>query len=1016
MDMLLDPEQLADTLFSSVELEDMPIIYSILGGPDRALVLEAYELQYPEALLDHMQHCLSARDYSYAASFYHHGKIDVLTRVQAVTAHIWGTDEESVLDIVESATPEETVLLARDPRFHAWTSGLGDGGMRERLLATLGPYLPEAGLTQAEALALAGAPKSVGPDLALLMERLGYRCGYLDDDEDGMVKDARAFAARRGPLDLSEPSIAEQVRPLLHFLEDELSAKQLAIVKGALQTGDKPGLEDQVKASLEETFWGLSSPNEEEIWTALSEASSDERASLWADESLRSHLETTLDADAYARAEKLVDNPAATVTGYNSLLSALDASLWISDAEVFSALEQMSPAELTRLRGDTALMRQMREGLHWGNAERFEALVGTHLPQDESAAALLAADNERLLARIEFCSLGGDTDTDGYYRALIEWQQAGGDLGFSGRDNEIRKKIEGKFNNLAAWSYPGEMIAELNRGLSGGAVTHKQRLRHATADSVVTDDASVARILEDVTDEELIREWSNLAEFRANAVGLDGSERLEENARFVPDLDAEVVGWLRGELGDAVDELSQVRDKLRHALGTEDGLSLAEEEYGYIVDERLLAMLMRRQTEDRLQWARESGATALMDAFSSTGVEGEWSYGEYEGLTRAAVGSGRGSAKEDALFGIAEEKRVETDARLTSAGAERAIAGEIASQVVGTLVGAVLTAATAGTATPILMGVVGSLASGVAGQVAKASVVGFDNFDHETAARELALALAQGLVRMPLKKVSEAAAKGGQELLLGALLEELGSSNPAFATVLDKASEKALAAAVKKYPNDLLKAAFRDETFFRGGLAEHLDSPALDAAAQTLLSALIDGAVDTISEDRIASLKQYGAWDEYLAANVLKGTVDLATATAVDKAVNGRALAREDVIPLFCKMVDISTGATVGMQAAKSDAASTLAWMNHASREDLMAIPNMDTATAEAFLIQREALGSFANLGEVAAVTGMGDQLVSTAEALRPEEDPLAKRTPGVFGAAAAHSRHTVTVAPTPAR
>ena len=52
-----------------------------------------------------------------------------------------------------------------------------------------------------------------------------------------------------------------------------------------------------------------------------------------------------------------------TASAYEEFLAELDSWLWVSDATIWGCLERMNTTELVRLRGDTALVRRIEEGI-----------------------------------------------------------------------------------------------------------------------------------------------------------------------------------------------------------------------------------------------------------------------------------------------------------------------------------------------------------------------------------------------------------------------------------------------------------------------------------------------------------------------------------------------------------------------------------------------------------------------------------------------------------------------------
>jgi DNA uptake protein ComE-like DNA-binding protein len=391
--------------------------------------------------------------------------------------------------------------------------------------------------------------------------------------------------------------------------------------------------------------------------------------------------------------------------------------------------------------------------------------------------------------------------------------------------------------------------------------------------------------------------------------------------------------------------------------------------------------------------------------FTAKGVQGEWAFGEHGGHHRAAVASSRGSAAEAAHLERASKARQQSERKLGEFSAERAAAADLASTVASTVISGAITLASAGTATPVLMAIVGGLSGEVAGQLAEASVNGWERFNTRKAAREVALALAKSLLKVPLKSVGDAAAGGAKALVPEALLDALAASNPGLATVLDKAGKEVIMQAVKKYPNDLLKGAFLDPTFFREGMAERLDQPALEEASTILVQALLKGASDTLAGDEISDLKESGAWDEHLAAAVLKGTADLALATAAQKAIQGKALEDAELVKLLCKVADIAAGVRADQTPARASAVQTLEWLNTATPADLRRAGVLDRSTVDALVTERESRGSFTSLGDVFGVAGMRDELTDLAPELDTEglltTAPVeAKPASGGFGVA----------------
>ncbi|MDP6934142.1 MAG: hypothetical protein QGG40_14550, partial [Myxococcota bacterium] len=405
-------DQKAIALHSAIEDANPSQIYRQLGGAEHTAVKNAFEQRYGVTVTAFMQEHLSGAELSYGLSFARYGKADLQSRVRAVTEDIVGTDHDKLYEILEGATMEERYALANNARVIAWIRNDTSGTVEKRAMQVLRPLMNSSSLSPDARDALFERIKKteakLGTSVDNLITRLRARKGVLNDDEPQMVQDVKAWSAARGPTDI-DTNANPAIKPLLEWLQSELSPGEFAECQMAIRSGDKPNLAEKIYAASSETTLGFGDIDQDGVWAFIASATLEERQALLGNPQHVAWLRRTLGETYFTEAMKRLEVNATgeSATAYSDLLKELDSWLWVSDNQIFQCLEKMAAADLVELRRDDKVRARIEDGVT--DVDRFHALIGYTGPRvagtdrtaSEQDIAQLASSDERLVARIE---------------------------------------------------------------------------------------------------------------------------------------------------------------------------------------------------------------------------------------------------------------------------------------------------------------------------------------------------------------------------------------------------------------------------------------------------------------------------------------------------------------------------------------------------------------------------------------------------------------------------------------
>lgn len=953
---------LAVELSSALHHADMPTLYRILSRGDRAAILEKYAkaMSGNQGFETDAHANLSEMDAITAISFAKNGKADLYCKVMVVTRWMYGTDEDTLFTLLETSPPADVLALVE--RDVTWLDELS-GAQYRRAAQVLEPYgqaiQEHGGSLSAEArAAFLEEFSKEGPTSADLLAQLEARRGWTDDDEVGMLADVHAWAKKKGKQTEIDPV-------LLTWLEGQLSASQFVEAKNALRTGDDRTLDDKIDEAAAERSWFdlVANPDEQRMYDAIEEASADER-SAWAGSDDAKGLGASIGESDAAHAMTLVAAPdKESAANLDDLLTALEGITYVSDQQVFGALDKMKPAELARLRSDPALRERIESCV--SDVDAFHAVIGYTLPavegDDEAAGKAIAANTARMVARVELAagSVPGLADTDALLRAVIDWQRAQGWMNSGGEDSALYARFaDAAF--VAFVDQPYWYSKLLGATHYDPVITDKDRLELATVLVLGTDGAATERSIEDVQDDELIRDWSNLKEFKEANANATPEALTAASAAWVPDIDAEVRGWLEGDQTDALTDIGKIREKLVAALNSPEGSKLAADEFGYANDERAFAVLQYRQADELQDRSRGDSwqndvSSSLVDPFTGKGQLLDMAYGEFQGAAATAMTTERDSVEETPAFDFAEQERQDFLAAQQGYEELRSSTAEIAGTIVTSVLGVLVSIATAGTASPVAAALVGSLMTSAVGEMVKASISG-EGYDWESGGVELTKALVTGLIAMPLEPLAKGLSGGiaGSAIAKAVVAGAEGAAPGVGGKLLKELGEAGLEAVVKDFPTSYVGAAIETEGLLRQGVDGAI--PIFESTMQSKAVDLLGSAAkykSGLDEKSIERLAHAGKWDDHLDQLVKAGIVDLAVTTAAERLISGEALKPEDFLELLCKTVDAVHGAHTDADEAKTSLGDALQFFNTASVDDLATAAG-DPRLAATIVLERE--------------------------------------------------------------
>jgi DNA uptake protein ComE-like DNA-binding protein len=993
-DLDATPEQKAQQLGAAIRGNDMREIYSVLGGDNQA-VKDAYVAYFGRTVQADMRAHLGITNLTHALAYARYGKADIASRVQAVTWDIIGTDEDKLYQILENATMEERLALANNRV--ALFDILNDtsGAVRERCMQVLRPLMNNSALSEAARQALFDRIRQdeaeLGNAVDTLMTRLRARKGWLNDDEAGMISDVEAWVTSRGggfpDLDTSKGEPAE-LMPAVNWLRGELSSREYEQVLNLLKSGGERSTMDKIDEAGADTSWGFSNVDENGIYQALTDATPEERQAILNDPVQLHRILGYLDQGTEReRALAILRGTGTgdTASAYQELLAELDGWLWASDATIYSCLERMSTSELVRLRGDAALVKKIEGRI--SDVSRFHALIGytgkAVDPNDPDAAATaeneLKASNERLVSRIEHAVDSWDDNEDQVYLAVIEWQSAGGVLS-STTDQELLTRAHRALGDLDVARRKEILDALYGRRL----VTWKDRMESAAA-GWGTDDTAMDDMIQNVPDIVLVREWSNLSVYKAQAEAAETEAQVSALANFIVDIDNDIKFMLKKERSDWRDMLGDLRGKLITALRTAAMAEMAEREFKYVPRAELLTRLQYAQARSLSDHDRGPGfwngiSMGFNDLWSETGTNTEQAFGVYRTEATEAVLAEDGSEEETAAV---EEADAAYQTYLQSHEeyeAAKAASAAIAGAIVGVIVATIVTIATAGTAGPACAGFLGAVMGAAFTELTEAAIQG-NSYDVDQGAVDLTSAVVTGLITLGMGQVVDKLAKGAAatarvQAVNAALKARFGDTFARFAGNVGKTT---LSAALSDFPSNYAKDLIKTEGLLRqemGGVGGAIQST-LSSYGTKILTSGIQHAVNDRT-DLLKELRTRGEWDEYADALVKKGLIDLGIATVASQVLAGRAPNAQDMVKLICKVASTTTSGRASAAKAQRDVASTLAFFNSADSRTLQSVPYIGQGIAGR-IIQARGAGGFTSLQDLLDIPYFTERVLSPA-------------------------------------
>ena len=1006
-DLDATPEQKAQQLGAAIRGSDMREIYSVLGGENQA-VKDAYSAYFGRTVQADMRAYLNITHLTHGLAYARYGKADIASRVQAVTWDIIGTDEDKLYQILETASLEERLALANNRV--ALFDILNDtsGAVRERCMVVLRPLMDNAALSEAARQALFERIRQdeaeLGNAVDTLMTRLRARKGWLDDDEEGMLTDVEAWVAGRGggfpDLDVRTGEPAE-LMTAVNWLRGELSSRDYEKALNTLRSGGQRTTLDKVDEAGSDTTWGISDTDEEGIYAALTGASPTERAAILADQTQLDRILSYLDEGSEReRAMAILRGTGTgdTASAYQELLAELDSSIWVSDATVWACLERMNTTELIRLRGDATLISKIEDGID--DVQRFHALIG-HTgaavdPDDPDAAAQaeseLKASNERLVSRIEHAVDSWDDNEDQIYLSILEWQSAGGVMDASADDALLRRA------RIALYDLDQARRLGILDALNGSRlVTWKDRMESAAA-GLGTDNTAMDDMIANVPDIVLVREWSNLADYKALAEAAQTEQQVGALANFIVDVDNDIKFMLKEERSDWRDMLGDLRGKLITALRTPAMADMARREFHYVARAEILVRLQYAQARSLSDHDRGAGfwngiSMGFNDLWSETGGNTERAFGQYRTEATEAVQAEDGSAEETAAVGEADAAYQTYLQSHDEYEAAKAASSAIAGAIVGVIVATIVTIATAGTAGPACAGFLGSVMGAAFTELTEAAIQG-NAYDADKGALDLTTAVVTGLITLGMGQVVDRMAKGAAatarvQAINSALKARYGDTFARFAGNVGKTT---LSSALSDFPSNYAGDLMRTEGLLRQDLGGA--GGAIERTLQGYGTKIITSGIQHAVNDRtdlLAELRRNGDWDQYADQLVRKGLVDLGIATAASQLAAGRMPNAQDLVKLICKVASTTTSANTSAAAAQRDVASTLAFFNSADAQTLQSVKFIGAATAGR-IIQARGAGGFGSLNDLLDVPYFTDRVL-TPSAMEIRNDFHRQRT-----------------------
>ena len=875
-------------------------------------------------------------------------------------------------------------------------------------MQVLRPLMDNSGLSQAAREAVFASVRAdeaaLASQVATLITRLEARKGWMNDDEAGMLTDVAAWVAQRGGfpnLDVSTGQPTE-LMPAVNWLRSELSSREFEQALNSLRTGGQTTVADKIDEAGSDTTWGISDVDEDGIYAALTAATPQERLAILNDPTQLAHVLSYLDEGSEQdRAMALLRGTGTgdTASAYQELVGELDSWMWISDATVFGCLERMSTTELVRLRGDADMVKKIEGGI--SDISRFHAMIGytanspatTPAGQAVDPGSELEASNERVVARIEHAVDSWDDDEDLAYRALLEWQKAGGvmdlvaDAGLLSRARTALGDLDAARRSEIMGALRGERM-----------VTWLDRLESASV-GVGTDNTGMDATLAALPAIVLVREWSNLSDYKVLAEGARSEGQVRELTSFIVDVDNDIKFMLSEERpSDWRDLLGDLRGRLITALRTPTLADMASREFHYVPRAEVLTRLQYAQARTLSDNDRGAGfwngiSMGLSDSWSATGTATEQAFGNYRTEATEAVAAVDGSAQEAEQVTEADSAYQEYLKSHTEYEAAKESAAAIAGAIVGVIAATIVTIATAGTAGPACAALLGTLVGAAFTEMTEAAIQG-NSYDVEEGAQDLTVAAVTGLITLGMGAVVDKIAKGAAatarvQAINTALKARFGDTFARYAGSVGVAGlDSALAGFPSNYASDLIRTEglLRQEL---GGAGNALEKTLKDFGTKIIVSGVQHGVNDRT--DVLADLRRTGDWDSYSDELVRKGLVDLGIATVATQLISGTPPTPQDMVKLICKVAGARSSAQLKATSAENDVSATLRFFNEADSETLQSVKFIGAATASR-IIQARGAGGFTSLQSLLDVPNFTSRVLTPA-ASEIRDDYLTKRT-----------------------
>jgi len=992
-DLSADAEERAVQLRDAVVNGDMRTIYMVLGGPDNSAEKEAYRKAIGVSVEASMKIWLRGSDLMYGLSFAHFGKADIKCRIHAVTIDILGTEEERLFEILEGATMEERYALAQDREVIRWLWSELSGADFQRAFAPLAPFVGQVADKAAKEALFAKveeSEKELGTAAEALLTKLKSHKGFLNDDEEGMIGECEAFAKEHGKIDVSDPAMSA----VMGFLSSELSDKDYSKARSMLTSGGQRTLLDKInEADNNKTLWLFHNTDEDAICQAIAATPLAERKAFLENEAAMKRLGEVLGGDDLQHAMSLLNgqDTAADHAALDDLRKELDSWLWVSDHKVFEALERMTAPALVRLRENEALRKEIESGLSDDNVAIFHQTIGytgagrADGVSVEDAAADLASSNARVVARIEEAVDHWDDDEDKVFAAVVEWQRAGG---------KMTRAEHGALLDRA-WAALRDLDAgrakEIYEALLGlGTIGQLGRLRSAVR-GLGTDDTGLEAAISEVTDEELIRDWSNLPAHKAAwSSAPDDEAKAAVTEGFVPDLTNDVKSLIKGDRDDWLEQVGDLREKLVAALKTPAGAAIAANEFNFAMNGRHALRMEYAHARQLADHDRGDGlwnamSMGIVDSMSGTGTETEWAFGTYQGQARDALAKEDGSAAEAtalAATDTAHDEYIESHEKYKEA---KASISSMGGAIVQAIVFTVITVATAGTAGPALASFMAFAGSAALQELTEKAILGED-YSVEQGAIDMTQAIINGVLFAGAGKVAEMISKGaGQLPVFQALNDSLSTKLPGIAEFMGSEAKQVLTLAIRDIPRNYTSELLNTEGILRDGVAGAL--PALDKTLKSYATGMVVRGLNHMVNNEAAKLEELrrtSTWDELPRTLVKQGIVNTAISVTVSRIISGDELDASDLVHIMGWLTRSVHGANMSAKNIRMDAEKSLKFFNEAGKEELQKVHGIGPGISTRIIEARNQQGGFKSLKAIAEVPYFKEEvLFANAAAIR---------------------------------